>query len=47
MDSFLLTHPKRIEELIAAGAFPEKSREICAGILGKGASTATPSSHTC
>lgn len=36
--------PQRIEELIAAGAFPEKSREICAGIFGRGASTATPSS---
>lgn len=36
--------PQRIEELITAGTFPEKSREICAGIFEKGASTATPSS---
>src|SRR3990172_1886643 len=36
--------PQRIEELIAAGAFPEKSREICAGIFEKGASSVTPSS---
>lgn len=36
--------PQRIEELIAAGAFPEKSREICAGMFEKGASTAASSS---